>query len=81
MRRGRRKVLYRTEWESLERPHEEAEIQRRVLRRGKNLAFREDICLEIEKVRSKVARRKVSVGLKRRRELSNRRLATRLAWW
>ena len=49
MRRDRRKDLYRTERESLERPHEEAEIQRKALRRGKNLPFNEDTCSEKEK--------------------------------
>ena len=50
MRRDRRKDLYRTERDSLEGPHEEAEIQRKALRRGKNLAFSEDTCLEKERV-------------------------------
>ena len=77
MRRGRRKNLYRTERDSLEGPHEEAEIQRKALRRGKNLAFSEDTCLEKERVRSKVTPRKVGVGLKRRREPSRRRST----WW
>ena len=66
---------------SLQRPHEEAEIQRTALRRGKNVAFSEDTCLEKEKVRSKVTPRKVGVGLKRMRESSKRRLGWRLAWW
>ena len=79
MRTGRRKDLYRTERYSLEGPHEEAEIQRKALRRGKNLAVSEDTCLEKEKVRSKVTPRKVGVGLKRRREPSRRRLGWRLA--
>ena len=56
-------------------PQEEAEIQRKALRRGKNLAFSEDICLEKERVRLKVTPRKAGVGLKRRREPSKRRLA------
>ena len=77
MRRGRRKDLYRTERDSLEGPHEEAEIQRKALRRGKNLAFSEDTCLEKERMRSKVIPRKVGVGLKRRRVPSRRRLG----WW
>ena len=81
MRRDRRKVLYRTERNSLEGPHEEAEIQHKALRRGKNLAFSEDTCLEKERVRSKVTPRKVGVGLKRRREPSRKRLGWRLAWW
>ena len=81
MRRDRREDLYRTERDSLEGPHEEAEIQREALRRGKNLAFSEDTCLEKERVRSKVTPRKVGVGLKRRREPSRRRLGWRLAWW
>ena len=58
-KRGRRKALYRRERDSLEGPHEEAEIQRKTLRRGKNLAFSEDTCLEKERVRSKVTPRKV----------------------
>ena len=62
-------------------PHDEAEIQRKALRRGKNLAFREDTFLEKERVRSKVTPRKGGVGLKRRREPSKRRLGWRLAWW
>ena len=81
MRRDRKKDLYRRERDSLEGPHEEAEIQRKALRRGKNLAFSEDTCLEKERVRSKVTPRKVGMGLKRRREPSRRRLGWRLAWW
>ena len=63
MRRGRRKTLYRTERDFLEGPHEQAEIQRKALRHGKNLAFSEDTCLEKERVRSKVTPRKVGVGI------------------
>ena len=81
VRRDQRKTLYIRERDSLEGPYEEAEIQRKALRRGKNLAFSEDTCLEKERVRSKVTPRKVGVGLKRRRELSKRRLGWRLAWW
>ena len=79
MRRGQRKDLYRRERDSLEGPHEEAEIQRRALRRGKNLAFSENTCLVKERVWSKVTPRKFGVGLKRRREPSKRRLGWRLA--
>ena len=46
MRRGRRKGLYRREREW---SYEEAEVQRKALRPGKNLAFSEDTCLEKEK--------------------------------
>ena len=81
MRRDRRKDLFRTERDSLEGPHEEAEIQRKALRRGKNLAFSEDTCLEKERVRSKVTPRKAGVGLKPRRQPSKRRLGWRLACW
>ena len=81
MRRDRRKDLYRTERDSLEGPHDEAEIQRKTLRRGKNLTFSEDTCLEKERVWSKVTLRKVGLGLKRRREPSRRRLGWRLDWW
>ena len=70
MRRGRRKALHRTERDSLEGTHEEAEIQRKALRRGKNLAFIEDTCLEKERVRSNMTPRKVGVGLKPRQELN-----------
>ena len=80
MRRGRKKALHRTERDSLEGPHEEAEIQRKALGRGKNLAISKDTCLEKEQVRSKVTPRKVGVGLKQRREPSKRRLGWRLAW-
>ena len=59
--------------------HEEAEIQRKALRRGNNLAFSEDTCLEKKSVRSKVTTRKVGVGLKRRREPSKMRLTWTLA--
>ena len=81
VRTDRRKDFYRRERDSLEGPHEEAEIQRKALRRGKNLAFSEDTCLEKERVWSKVTPRKVGVGLKRRWEPSRRRLGWRLAWW
>ena len=81
MRRDRRKALYRRERDSLEGSHEEAELQYKALRCGKNLAFSEDTCLEKERVRSKVTPRKVGVELKRRREPSRRKLGWRLAWW
>ena len=42
VRRGRRKALYRRERDSSEGLHEEAEIQRKALERGKNLAFSKD---------------------------------------
>ena len=81
MRRDRRKDLYRRERDSLEGPYEEAEIQRKALRRGKNLAFSKDTCLEKERVWSKMTPRKVGVGLKQRQEPSRRRLGRSLAWW
>ena len=77
VRRGQRKALYRTERGSLEGPHEEAEIQHKALRRGNNLTFSEDTCLEKERVWSKVTPRKVEVGLKRTREPSKKRWV----WW
>ena len=70
VRRGRKKDLYRTERDSLEGPHKKTEIQHTVLRRGKNLAFSKDTCLEKEKVQSKVTPTKVGVGLKQRWEPS-----------
>ena len=69
------------ERDSLEGPHEEAEIQRKASRLGKNLAFSEDTCLEKERVRSKGSPGKFRVGLKRRGELNKRRWGGRLAWW
>ena len=74
MRRARRKALYRTERDFLEGPHDKAEIQHKALRRGKNLVFSEDTCLEMLRVRSKAAPRKVGVGLKRRQQLNKKRL-------
>ena len=71
MRRGRRKALYRRERDSLEGRHEEVEIQCKG--RDKSLAFSEDTCLEKERVRLKVAPRKVGVGLKGRRKLNKKR--------
>ena len=56
------------------------QMQRKALRREKNLAFSEDACLEKERVRQMATPRKVGVGLKRRRELNKRRLGWRLAW-
>ena len=44
-----------------EGPHEEAEIQRKAMRRKKNLAFGEETCLEKERERLKVTLRKVGV--------------------
>ena len=64
VRRGWRKRWYRRERDSFEGPHEEEEIQRKVLRRGKNSAFSEESILEKEKVRSKVTPRKVGVRLR-----------------
>ena len=61
VRTGRRKDLYKRERDSLVGLHEEAKIQRKALRRGKNLAFSEDTCLEKERVRLKVTPRKVGV--------------------
>ena len=61
MRRDRRKDLYSRERDSLEGPHEEAEIQPKALRRGKNLAFSQDTCLEKERVRSKVTPKKLEL--------------------
>ena len=81
VRKGRRKALYGRERNSLEGPHEKAKIQRKALRQGENLAFSEATCLKKERVRSKVIPRKVRVGLKRRRELSERSLDWRLVWW
>ena len=45
--------------DSLEGPNEEAEIPRKALRRGKNLAINEATYLKKEIVRSKVTPRKV----------------------
>ena len=81
VRRDQRRALYRRERDSLDGPHEEAEIQRKALRRGKNLAFSQDTSLKKERERAKVTPRKVGLGLKRRRELNKRRLGWRLAWW
>ena len=62
MKRGRRKDLYRKERYSLEGLHEEAEIQRKALRRGKNLAFSEDASLEKKRVRSRVTQKRLELS-------------------
>ena len=81
MRRGQIKALYRREREraSLERLHEEAEIQRKAVRPAKKLAFNEDTCLEKKRVQSKVTPRKVGAELKQRRKLKKKTLGWRLA--
>ena len=53
MRRGPKKSFIQKRRGLLKGPHEEAEIQHKALRRGKNLAFSEDTCSEKKKVRSK----------------------------
>ena len=61
VRRGQKK-LCTTEEDSLKGPHEEAKIQRKAWRRGKNLAFSEDTCLKKKIVRLNVTPRKVEIG-------------------
>ena len=51
VRKGQRKALYRRERDSLEEPHEEAEMLCKALRWGKNLAFIKVICLEREQLK------------------------------
>ena len=68
-----KRALYRRERDSLEGSHEEEEIQRKALRREKNLAFGKDKCLEKKRVRSKMTPRKVGVGLKRMGALNTSR--------
>ena len=65
--------------EFLEGPHEEVEIQRKALRRGKSLALSEDTCAKMERVQSKMTPRKGAVGLKRRGKLKNMRWGWTLA--
>ena len=52
------KKLYTGERNSLDGSHEKAEIQRKALIRGNNLAFSKETCLEKERVRSKVTPKK-----------------------
>ena len=73
-------ALYKREKEELLKTHEETKIQRKALKRGKNLAISEDTCLKKERLRSKLIPRKVGVGLKRRRKPSKKTLGWRLAW-
>ena len=61
--KGPKKALYMRERDSLEGPHEEVEIQQKALRRGKDLAFNKNTCLEKERVQSKVMPRKVGSGI------------------
>ena len=76
-----RRTLYRRKKGFLEGLYEGAEIQLEALRRGKNLAFSKDTCLEKKKVRLKVTTRRVEVELKRRGELNKRTWGWKLAWW
>ena len=66
--------------DSLEESHEETEVQRKALRREKDLAFGEDTCLEKKRVRSKVIPRKVGMGLKWMGALNKRRWNWRFVW-
>ena len=61
-KKGPKKSFIQNREGHLRGAHEEAEIQRETLRRGKNLAFGKDTCLKKERVRSKVTPRKVGVG-------------------
>ena len=67
--------------DSLEGPHEEAEIQRKALRRKKCLVFMRRYMFRKKRVRSKVIPRKVGLGLKRKGELNKRKWNWKLAWW
>ena len=49
VRRGQRKTSHRRERDSLEGPHEEAEIRCKALRRKRNIAVSKDTCLEKRK--------------------------------
>ena len=71
----KKSFIQQRERDSLEGPHEEAEIQHKALKRGKKLAFNKDTCLEKKRVRSKVTPRKVGV------RLNKMRWYWRLAWW
>ena len=68
--------------QALEGSHEEAVIQRKALRRGKNsnLAFSGVTCLGKQSVGSEITPRKVGVGLKRKGELKIKRWGWRLAF-
>ena len=77
MRSGGRKALYSRERDSLEKPYEEAQTQRKASRPGKNLVFSKDIYLQKS---GKRPQRKVEVGLKRRGELNNSAWDCKLAW-
>ena len=52
MRRDHGKALYKRQWDSLEKAHEETEIQRKALRRGKNIL--EDILPKSLKFKSPI---------------------------
>ena len=46
----KKSFIQKRETDSLEGPHEEAEIQHKALRQEKNFAFSKDTCLEKERV-------------------------------
>ena len=54
----------------MEGPHEEAEVERKALKRRKNVILSKDTCAEKERMGSKKTLRKVRVRLKRKGELN-----------
>ena len=75
--RTAKKALCKRKRNSMERPHEEAEMQHKFFRRGKNLFSSGVTCVEKERVQSKVTARKVEVGLKQSGELRRERWSQR----
>ena len=72
VRRGRRMALYTRGRDFSKGPNEKPEMQRKVLRQGKNLAFSKNTCLAKERVQSKETPKKVEVGLKQKGKLNKR---------
>ena len=70
VRTGRSQALCRKARNSLEGPHDEAEVERKALKRRKNVILSKDTCAEKERMGSKKTLRKVRVRLKRRGELN-----------
>ena len=80
MRRGRRKIFVQKREGLFRKAHEEAEMQRKALRRGKNLAQSRYM---LKKEMSAVEGDPLESwsGIEVEGELNKKKLSWRLAWW
>ena len=76
---GMEETLNRKSRDSLEGPHEKAEIHPKALRQWKNLAFSDNTYTKKERVRSKMPPRKVGSGIKAERRVESGKEALEIA--